>query len=565
MLIGFRNIAIIAKIAVPATIVAVVSIGIVLYASLAVTHLSDTAAALVDGNATQVQLALQAESNFNSAAISEKNVILSADDDKTARAQIEAYDRATAATLDAIGRFETITQAADQRALIESFRTAVGNRREASAKVFELALAGKPKEAYDYSRNVAAKHRQIAIEAVGKLIAINVEKMRAARDASVAMAEQTRAWLVIGAAAGLICAFGVLGWISLYQISRPLAYMTREMTKLANGDLTIQIDGADRTDEVGGLARSLQVFKENAVTARRLEAEQRQQQVIKEQRQHAVEEYIAVFDEQVCEALDTLSAASTEMHATAGSMAATAEETSRQATAVAMASDQASANVQTVATATEQLHTSTSEIARQVTQSAEFASTAVVEADRTNATIQGLAAAAQQIGEVVSLIQNIASQTNLLALNATIEAARAGDAGRGFAVVASEVKALANQTAKATEDISTQIAAIQGETGLAVDAIKAIGGTIRHMNEISSAIAAAVEEQGAATRDISNNIQLVAQGTNGVAANVAGVNEAAGETGTAAAQVLTAADDLSRQADKLRMNVNGFLSKIRAA
>jgi len=533
MLFGFRNIAIIAKIAVPATIVAVVSIGIVLYASLAVTQLSDTAAALVDQNATRVQLALQAESYFNSAAVSEKNVILSSGDEKAAKTNIDNYGKATTATLESIDHFEAITRDADQRELIETFRTAVGNRRQASAHVFELALAGKPAEAFDYSLGVAAKFRQVAIKAVSKLIEMNVDKMQAARNASVAMAEHTRAWLVIGAAAGLICAFGILGWIALYQISRPLSYMTGEMTKLANGDLAIEIEGADRADEVGGLARSLQVFKENAI--------------------------------QVCEALDTLSAASTEMHATAGSMAATAEETSMQANAVASASEQASANVQTVAAATEQLHGSTNEISRQVTQSAQFASTAVIEADRTNATIQGLAETAQKIGEVVSLIQNIASQTNLLALNATIEAARAGEAGRGFAVVASEVKALANQTAKATEDISTQIAAIQGETGAAVDAIKAIGGTIRQMNEIASAIAAAVEEQGAATRDISQNIQLVAQGTNEVASNIAGVNEAAVETGTAATQVLTAADDLSRQADKLRTNVNGFLDQIRAA
>ena len=228
--------------------------------------------------------------------------------------------------------------------------------------MFELALAGKLKEAFDHSRGVAAKHRQVAIAAVSKLIGMNVEKMREARDASVAMAAHTRAWLVIGAAAGLICAFGVLGWIALYQISRPLASMTGEMTKLADGDLAIQIEGADRADEVGGLARSLQVFKENAITARRLEAEQREQQDQKQKRQLAVEGYIAVFDQQVREALDTLSAASTEMHATAGSMSATAVETGRQATAVASASDQASSNVQTVAAATEQLHASTNEI-----------------------------------------------------------------------------------------------------------------------------------------------------------------------------------------------------------
>jgi methyl-accepting chemotaxis protein len=561
----FRNISIIGKIAVPATIVAVVSIGIVLYASSSVTYLSNAAAALVDGNATRVQLALQAESSFNSAAVSEKNVILSAADQKAAKANIESYNKATAATLSAIGRFEAITPSADQRALIETFQTAVGNRREASAHVFELAMAGKVDEAFAYSRDVAAKHRQVAIEAVGKLIAMNVEKMRAARDEGVATATQAREWLMIGAAVGLVCAFGVLGWIALYQIARPLAHMTREMTKLANGDLEIQIDGIDRTDEVGKLAQSLQVFKQNAITARRLEDEQRNEQVQREKRQRNIEEYIAIFDGQVSEALDTLTAASTEMHATAGSMAATAEETTRQATSVATASEQASANVQTVAAATEQLHASIGEISRQVTQSAEIAGTAVVEADRTNAMVQGLADTAQKIGEVVSLIQNIASQTNLLALNATIEAARAGESGRGFAVVASEVKALASQTAKATEDISAQIAAIQGETGHAVNAIKGIGSTIRQMNEIATTIATAVEEQGAATRDISHNIQLVAQGTNGVAANVARVNEVAEETGSAATQVLAAADDLSHQSDSLRGNVNGFLAKIRAA
>jgi methyl-accepting chemotaxis protein len=565
MLIGFRNIAIIAKIAVPATIIAAVSIGIVLYASLAVTELSDTAAALVDHNATRVKFVLQAESSFNSAAVSEKNVILSAADEKEAKKNIETYNKATSATLDVLGQFEAITASADQRELIETFRAAVNKRREASAHVFELALAGKVAEAFEYSRDVAAKHRQVAMKAVGTLITMNVEKMQAARDESVVMAQQARRWLVVGAIGGLVCAFGILGWIALYQISRPLADMTREMTKLANGDLDIDIEGADRADEVGGLARSLQVFKENAITARRLEEEQRQEQARKDARRRIVEEYIGVFDHQVGEALDTLTAASTEMHATAGSMAATAEETSRQTTAVATSSDQASANVQTVAAATEQLSASVSEISRQVTQSAEFASTAVVEAERTNATIQGLAGTAQKIGEVVSLIQTIASQTNLLALNATIEAARAGEAGRGFAVVASEVKALSNQTAKATEDISTQIAAIQAETGHAVDAIKAIGGTIRQMDEIATAIAAAVEQQGAATRDISNNIQLVAQGTNSVASNIAGVNEAAAETGAAAGQVLTAADGLSRQADKLRADVNGFLGKIRTA
>ncbi len=563
MSLNFRNIAIIAKIAVPATVVAVVAIGIVLYASLAVTQLSDTAAALVDKNARRVQLALQAESLFNSAAVSEKNVILSGADQEAAKKNIETYNKATAATLDTLAQFQAITNAEDQRELIEGFRTGVKNREQASQHVFELALAGKTAEAFDYSRGVAAKYRADAIKAVDQLIELNVQRMKSARDASVIMAEQTRAWLVVGAAAGLICAFGILGWIALYQISKPLARMTQEMTKLAGGNLEISIEGIDRADEVGGLARSLQVFRENALTARRLQAEQQDEQAKKEARQRELEQNIDEFDGQVREALDALAAASTEMHATAESMTATAEETSRQATTVASTSDEASANVQTVAAATEELHASITEISTQVARSTGIAATAVSEADRTNATVQGLAQSAHKIGDVVKLIQDIASQTNLLALNATIEAARAGEAGKGFAVVASEVKALANQTAKATEDISAQISRIQGETGEAVDAIKGIGTTIRQMSEIAAAIAAAVEQQGAATRDISSNIQEVARGTAEVSGNIAGVNEAAAETGSAAAQVLTAAQDLDRQADKLRVDVNGFFAKMR--
>src|SRR5882757_2099823 len=565
MFAKFQNLPIIAKIAVPATIVALVAIGIVVQASMALSDLSATAASLVDGNAMRVQYSLQAESYFNSAAVSEKNVILSGSDTKAINSNVETYGKATDATLNAIDRLAAITTAPEQRQLIETMRTAVRERREASAKVFELAGAGKMEEAFAYSRNVAAKHRQTAIEAVGKLITINVDAMRAARDQSVAAADQTRMLLLLVAGAGLLLAFAILGWIAFSHIARPLSQMTREMSKLADGELEIAIVGADRTDEIGGLAKSLAVFKDNAMTARRLEAEQREEQLRKEARQRAVEGYIATFDVQVSEALQALTAASAEMHATAGSMTATAEETSRQATAVANASTEASSNVQTVAVATEELHASISEISRQVAQASATATLAVAETERTNRTVEGLAEAAQKIGEVVSLIQNIASQTNLLALNATIEAARAGESGRGFAVVATEVKALATQTAKATEDISAQISAIQQETGNAVIAIKTIGTTIAQMNEIATAIAAAVEQQSAATRDIAQNIQEVSKGTNEVSANVGSVNEAANETGAAATEVLTAADDLSHQSEKLRTDVNTFLGLIRAA
>jgi methyl-accepting chemotaxis protein len=565
MFARFQNLPIIAKIAVPATIVALVAVGIVVQASMALSDLSATAASLVDGNAMRVQYSLQAESYFNSAAVSEKNVILSGTDRKAIDQNVESYNKATDATLNAIDRLATVTTAPEQRQLIDTMRTAVKDRREASAKVFELTIAGKMEEAFAYSRNVAAKHRQTAIAAVSQLITVNTDAMRAARDASVATADATRLLLVIGAIIGLLLAFAILGWIAYGQIARPLWRMTLEMTKLAGGDLDVSIVGASRSDEVGGLAKSLAVFKENAMMARRLEAEQREEQVRKEARQRAVEGYIATFDIQVSEALQTLTAASAEMHATAGSMTATAEQTSRQATAVANASDVASSNVQTVAVATEELHASISEISRQVAQASATATLAVAETERTNKTVEGLAEAAQKIGDVIALIQNIASQTNLLALNATIEAARAGEAGKGFAVVANEVKSLASQTAKATEEISAQINTIQAETQQVVENIQSIRSTIMEVNEISSSIAVAVEQQGAATQEIASSVQKAASGTNQVSQNISDVTAATTETGEKADRVLESSDRLGRKLQALQAEVSSFLAGVRAA
>ena len=241
------------------------------------------------------------------------------------------------------------------------------------------------------------------------------------------------------------------------------------------------------------------------------------------------------FEANIKGVVNSVSAASTQMQSTAESMAATAEETNNQASAVAAASEQLGASV--------------NEISQQVSRSSTIAATAVEEADRSDKMIQGLAEAAQRIGEVVGLITDIASQTNLLALNATIEAARAGDAGKGFAVVASEVKNLASQTAKATDEISGQINAIQGATSDAVSAIQGISKTINEISEISTAISASVEEQSAATQEVTGNIT--------------GVTTASGETGQAANQVLEAARELSQQAEHLGVQVDDFLVEIR--
>jgi methyl-accepting chemotaxis protein len=350
------------------------------------------------------------------------------------------------------------------------------------------------------------------------------------------------------------------------SIVTPIAGMTAAMRKLANGEIATEVPARQRGDEVGAMAQSVQVFKDNMIEADRLRSEQDEIKRKAELDKKAFFDKMADdFDRSVRASLDTLAAAAREMRSTSQSMSATAAQTSTQATTVATAAEEASANVQTVAAATEELSSSVAEIGRQVTQSTKIAGQAVGEATRTNTTVQGLSAAAQKIGDVVKLISDIASQTNLLALNATIEAARAGEAGKGFAVVASEVKSLANQTAKATEEIAAQVAAMQGATTEAVSAIQSIGGTIGAINEIATTIASAVEEQGAATQEIARNVQEAAQGTGQVSSNIVGVNQVAAETGAAADQVLASADELGKQADILRRDVDGFLAKIRAA
>ncbi|MCQ4159826.1 methyl-accepting chemotaxis protein [Roseomonas sp. GC11] len=401
-------------------------------------------------------------------------------------------------------------------------------------------------------------------DALEQLIQFNVDGSKRAASLSDETSN-TAFWMILATIGlGIVLVAGLS--VSLVRaISLPVRRLTGAMERMTHGDLDARVEDKERPDEIGAMARALEIFRDKVREGERMAAEQARADEATKARARKVDQLVGQFGQEAQKALDALRGASQRLGETSGVMSGEAEKAQRLTGTLSAATENASSNAQTAAAATEELNSSIGEITRQVSRSAEVARRAVTETERTDRTVRELADTANKIGDVVRLIADIAGQTNLLALNATIEAARAGEAGKGFAVVASEVKNLASQTAKATEEISQQVAAIQGATGHAVEAIRSIAAVVTEIDQTSAAIAAAVEEQGAATQEIARNVTGTAQAAGSLSREVGVVRNAAEVNGRSAAQVREASGEVASTSETLRNQVDRFLKGIQAA
>jgi methyl-accepting chemotaxis protein len=372
------------------------------------------------------------------------------------------------------------------------------------------------------------------------------------------------AMAIAGAIASLLALVATMALVR--RVTKPLRAVAETLTVLAEGRTDVEVQYADRHDEIGVIARTVDVFKNNRIERHQLEAERiSAEKQATEQRKAELNQFVEAFRTKIGGIIERVLNSSGQFEKDAKQLSITAHSTAEMSGRSANASRLASEHVRSAATASSELSQSIVEISRRVQDSNNVAADAVKQADATDQRMTELTAAGDRIGDVVKLITSIAEQTNLLALNATIEAARAGEAGRGFAVVAQEVKNLAGQTAKATDEISSHIVNMQRATAESVDAIKAIGLTIERISEITTAISSAVEEQGTATQSIAQGVQAAAGGTLDVAENIERVAHGAGETETTSGQMLKSAQALSEVSIHLRDEVEKFLDSVRAA
>jgi methyl-accepting chemotaxis protein len=463
--------------------------------------------------------------------------------------------------LTVVNKWQAIVQA-DDTAQFATFKKRIEQFVEFRKELVRRAVEINPAAGREWGDNEANRSVRSALnkdlEALSKVYAERAT--RVAEDTETSR----RLSFVLTCLGGLALALVILGVIIIARsIARPLSVITATIKEVADGTDNVRVPHTGRGDEIGALARAIEIFQQAMDHNKNLNAQVTQESRTREARGRHIEQSVEAFRQAIGSVLRAVKENAAAMRGSAQTITRVTSDANDEANAAAGATAQASSNVSAVAGAAEELSVSVEEIGRQVRHSATAVEQTGLRTEKSIAEIEGLAAATQRIDGVVTLIQAIAEQTNLLALNATIEAARAGEAGRGFAVVAHEVKALAGQTARATEEISQNVSLIQSSTRNAVDAVREIGHAVGEINEITSNIAQAIGQQDAATREISTNAQGAAQGNTTLVQNIGLLRDAIGKTSTVAASVLTASDELNATAATLSREVETFFETLR--